>query len=49
MFQVTGIFWLMSLTLSLFMLILQLFGDSHGFGNSMEHDIGSGGCVLCLR
>jgi hypothetical protein len=31
------------------MFIPQLFGDSYGFGNSMEHDTDSGGCILCLH
>ena len=29
--------------------IPQLFGNSHGFGNSMEHNIVGGGCLLCLH
>ena len=34
--------------MSLFMLILQLLGNSYGLGNSMEFDTVTGGCILCL-
>lgn len=30
------------------LLMLQLFGDSNGFGSSMGHDFGDSGCLLCL-
>ena len=35
--------------LSSYHAIPQLFGNSHGFGNSMEHNIVGGRCLLCLH